>query len=82
MYAAGLTIMADLYMIAGGVVAFVATLLAAYLRGGAKAKKDITDKIIKGTAAREETRDEIDDDVRQLDAASELRDKWSRPKSG
>ena len=79
--AVGPLTMSELYLFAGGVAAFVASLLAAYFRGGKNATAKINDKIAKGTIARKDTRDEIDDDVRLVDAADELRDKWSLPKS-
>jgi hypothetical protein len=63
-----------------GALAAVAALFAAYLKGGSNAKIKLHNKIAKGATARKEIRDEIDDDVRLVDAADELRRNWSRPK--
>ena len=64
-----------------GALAAVAALWAAYRKGSASGVKKVHDKITKGTTARKDTRDEIDNDVRLVDAADELQRKWSRPKS-
>jgi hypothetical protein len=62
-----------------GALAAVAALFAAYLKGGTDAETKLHNKIAKGATARKETRDEIDDDVRVIDAANELRRNWTRP---
>jgi hypothetical protein len=63
-----------------GALAAVAALFAAYRKGGTNAETKLHNKIAKGATARKETRDEIDDDVRLVDAADELRRNWTRPK--
>jgi hypothetical protein len=63
--------------IAGALTA-VGVLWATYCRGSASGVKKVHDKITKGTIARKEKRDEIDNDVRLVDAADELRRNWSR----
>jgi hypothetical protein len=63
-----------------GALAAISALFAAYRKGGSNAKIKLHNKIAKGATARKETRDEIDDDVRLVDAADELRRNWSRPK--
>lgn len=73
-------ILGDFAPYIAGALAAVAALFAAYRKGGTNAKIKLQDKIAKGTTARKETRDEIDDDVRLVDAADELRRNWSRPK--
>ena len=63
-----------------GALAAVAALFAAYHKGGTNAKIKLHNKIAKGATARKETRDEIDNDVRLVDASNELRRSWTRPK--
>ena len=63
-----------------GALAAVAALFAAYRKGGTNAKTKLHNKITKGATARKEIRDEIDDDVRLVDAADELRRNWTSPK--
>jgi hypothetical protein len=63
-----------------GALAAVAALFAAYRKGGSNAKIKLHNKIAKGATARKETRDEIDNDVRLVDASNELRRSWTRPK--
>jgi hypothetical protein len=64
-----------------GALAAVAALFAAYRKGGTNAETKLHNKITKGANARKEIRDEIDDDVRVINAANELRRNWTRPKS-
>jgi hypothetical protein len=43
-------------------------------------KNAVIDQVNKAAKERKEKRDEIDNDVRGVDASAELRDNWTRPK--
>ena len=74
------TILGEFAPYIAGALAAVAALFAAYLKGGSNAKTKLHNKIAKGATARKDTRDEIDDDVRLVNASNELRRNWTRPK--
>ena len=45
-----------------------------------KEREDIRRRADASAEERRKERDQIDDDVRAIDAAAELRDKWTRPR--
>ena len=68
--------------IIGGALALIAAVWGYGKAKERKGRKTGADQVRRRAAAgaenREEKRDEIDDDVRSVDAASELHDKWTR----
>ena len=58
----------------------MATLFGVYRKGGKDANTKHKAKVAKGALDRKDIRDEIDDDVRVVDAADELRRNWTSPK--
>tara|TARA_R110000822_G_C15154982_1_gene477637 strand:+ start:147 stop:386 length:240 start_codon:yes stop_codon:yes gene_type:complete len=63
-----------------GALALMATLFGVYRKGGKDANTKHKAKVAKGALDRKDIRDEIDDDVRVVDAADELRRNWTSPK--
>jgi hypothetical protein len=63
-----------------GALALLAGLFGVYRKGRKDANTKHNAKVAKGTSERKKTRDEIDDDVRLINASNELRRNWTRPK--
>jgi hypothetical protein len=63
-----------------GALALLASLFGVYRKGQKDANTKHTAKVANGIFTRKETRDEIDGDVRLVDAADELRRNWTSPK--
>jgi len=70
--------MTDLYAIMAGLLALVAGALVAFNRGRKAERQETALEAAERMAKQGKVRDEIDDDIRPADAASELHREWTR----